>query len=299
MRSRPLIAAAAAVCALGLPVTLLASPVVRSVGGSADPASIQATVDQFRADLGDPNNGNTPGPLSGGRREINWDGGGDAAPAATFPTPMETFNTAPVTRGGVFTTPGTGFEISGQPSPEFGDINPTYPEIFGTFSSPRLFTALGSNTTDVLFFIPGTDTRALTTGFGAVFTDVDLVDSTMLEFFDQNGNLLFSDFVEAGTVADESLSFLGVSFTEGAVLDRVRITSGNAVLGSGTNDDPGAGIDLVVMDDFLYGEPQEAQPEPPQAVPEPPAATLLLVALLPLFMAWSQNRVRPKAPWRG
>jgi hypothetical protein len=47
-----------------------------SAGGDSTPASIQSTVDSFRAALGDPNNGNAPGPLSGGRREINWDGGG-------------------------------------------------------------------------------------------------------------------------------------------------------------------------------------------------------------------------------
>src|SRR5262245_43884881 len=47
-----------------------------SVGGDATPASIQTQVDAFRAALGDPNNANNPGPISGGRREINWDGGG-------------------------------------------------------------------------------------------------------------------------------------------------------------------------------------------------------------------------------
>ena len=30
----------------------------------------------IRAALGNPNNANNPGPISGGRREINWDGGG-------------------------------------------------------------------------------------------------------------------------------------------------------------------------------------------------------------------------------
>ena len=40
-------------------------------------AAIQNTVDAFRAALGDPNNGNNAGPLATGRREINWDGGGN------------------------------------------------------------------------------------------------------------------------------------------------------------------------------------------------------------------------------
>ncbi|MBA3480224.1 MAG: hypothetical protein H0T51_00280, partial [Pirellulales bacterium] len=57
-----------------------------SVGGDTTAASIQPTVDAFRAALGNPNNGNAAGPLAGGRREINWDGGG-AVVSATSGTP--------------------------------------------------------------------------------------------------------------------------------------------------------------------------------------------------------------------
>src|SRR5215831_10221888 len=50
------------------------SAVFQAAGPNA--ASIQSTVDAFRARLGDPNNLNNPGPLGlKGRREINWDGG--------------------------------------------------------------------------------------------------------------------------------------------------------------------------------------------------------------------------------
>ena len=45
----------------------------RAAGPTA--ASIQGTVDEFRAALGAPDNGNG-GPQATGRREINWDGGG-------------------------------------------------------------------------------------------------------------------------------------------------------------------------------------------------------------------------------
>ena len=54
-------------------------------------------------------------------------------------------------------------------------------------------------------------------------------------------------------------SFLGVDFGT-AVVSRVRITSGNAALGPGLTD--GGIRDLVVMDDFIYGEPVTAVPEP-------------------------------------
>src|SRR3712207_1132113 len=82
--------------------------VVRS-GAGADAADILAVVNQFRTDLGNPNNGNTPGSLGSGRREINWDGGGAAAASTFFATPMTTFNSGATPRGAVFTTPGSGF----------------------------------------------------------------------------------------------------------------------------------------------------------------------------------------------
>ena len=56
------------------PKELVPPSVFQAAGPTA--ASIQSTVDAFRAALGEPNNANTPGPLAIGRREINWDGGG-------------------------------------------------------------------------------------------------------------------------------------------------------------------------------------------------------------------------------
>jgi hypothetical protein len=222
-------------------------------GTGGDTTALSPVVNAFRAVLG-ANNGNTPGPLSSGRREINWDGGGAAAPATTFPTPMLNFNTAPTTRGGVFTTGGTGFEISGQPSPLFGDINPTYPTTFTTFSSPRLFTALGSNVLNALFFVPGTNIPSTVSGFGAVFTDVDLPESTSVEYFDFRGNLLGKVFVPT---ANNGLSFVG-AVANNARIARVRITSGNVAPSASAND--GNAVDVVVMDDFIYGEPSTIGP---------------------------------------
>jgi hypothetical protein len=241
-------------------VTGAAGQVVHSSAG-ADGAAIQATVDAFRAALGDPNNGTTAGSQAGGRREISWDGGGDAANATTSAVPMTNF----ANRGNVYTTPGTGFEISGQPSPEFGDINATYPTIFSTFSSPRLFAPLGSNVVDVQFTVPGTtDMQAFSSGFGAVFTDVDLANQSTLEFFGPDGASLG---VYAAPTMSDGLSFLGVSFG-GAQVSRVLITTGNSALGP----DDGVEFDVVALDDFIFGEPQS------QPVPEP-ASLAILVAL--------------------
>jgi hypothetical protein len=168
---------------------------IRSAAGSTA-ASIQATVDLFRTDLGTLNP-NVAGSFGSGRREINWDGVPDALSAPNN-LPANFFNVNSP-RGAVFDGPGTGFRVSGNPAIgaplEFSEINATYPSLFTTFSAPRLFTALGSNIVDVRFFVPGSNTPAVTTGFGAVFTDVDLANVTSIEFFGLNNNSLGVFFV--------------------------------------------------------------------------------------------------------
>ena len=267
-----------AACVLALVVTSTgnASPILFSVGGDNTTASIQTTVDAFRAALGNPNNGNAAGPLGGGRREINWDGGGgvDATTA-----PVTPFNVFLNTRGAQFTTPGTGLS---QAPPSGGATNglaglfgnPTYGATFSTFSPLRLFVPVGSNITDGFFFIPGSNGTipAAVSGFGAVFSDVDLASTTQIQFFDANG-LLFSSFVTPGTVSDASLSFLGVVFNAGEQITKVRITTGTTALGP--NDNPSAGVDVVAMDDFLYSEPLR--------VPEPSTLGLFALAGLGLL----------------
>jgi len=234
------------------PSAIFAQEFVAYSAAGIDVNSIGPVVNAFRNAVGSPNNGNALGPLANGRREINWDGGGAAAAATVFPNPMTTFNSAPATRGAVFSTPGSGFEISGQPTPEFGDLNPTYPAIFTTFSSPRLFTPLGSNITDVHFFRPGTDIPATVNAFGAVFTDVDLPESTSVEYFGPEGESLGKLFVPP---ANNGLSFVGLVFTNERVA-LIRITSGNVAPGPNES----SVVDVVVMDDFIYGEPLVGPP---------------------------------------
>lgn len=257
--------------ALALSLTFFASvradaQVVFSASG-ASAATITTTVDAFRTALG-PLNPNSAGSFGTGRREINWDGVPDVF-AAPNSLPANFFN-ANSPRGVVFSTPGSGFQVSATAASgagvEFGNINPTYPGLFEPFSAQRLFTAVGSNITDVSFFIPGAATPAWTTAFGAVFTDVDLANTTSLQFFDLFNNSL-GTFFAPNASGDQTLSFLGVQFAAGTQIGRVRITAGNAVLSAGTT----AG-DVVVMDDFIYAEPVSIQ----QVVPEP--ATLLLLA---------------------
>jgi hypothetical protein len=235
--------------------------------------SIQSTVDAFRAALGEPNNGNDPGPLDEGRREINWDGGGGVDVTTEPVTPFDVFLDS---RGGQFITPGKGLSQAppaGGPQDGLAGLfnNPTYGAIFSTFSPLRLFTPVESNITEALFFIPGTEGKeaAVVRGFGAVFTDVDQPDgsqseqkeekeddskaSTLIEYFDADNKVLFSSAIPASP-GDGSLSFFGIVFDD-ARIAQVRITSGNVA--PGPDDDKKN--DIVVMDDFIYGEPQAVE----------------------------------------
>lgn len=248
---------------------------------------VTATVNNFRAAVGDPNNVNAVGPLAEGRREINWDG-----VAGPFDMPPDLFN-AIVPRGAEFSTD-AGSEFR-QSNPSAGDltapaggddkfssINPTYVEQFVTFSAPRLFTSVGTNVLDVNFFVPGTDIKATTKGFGAVFTDVDLPDSTQIEYYDAEGNLLLAEYVNP---SPQGLSFLGATFDDGNLF-RARITSGNTALGP--DDDPANDVDVAVMDDFIHGEPQEAE-----AVPEPYSLLgLLAIGALGICLP-KRKQIRP------
>ena len=255
-------------------------------------SSIQSTVDAFRAELGEPNNANNPGPLASGRREINWDpdvpgtlpSGQDEVFRIRHTTtrPVTPFNLFLNTRGAQFTTPGEGLSQGPPASGPQGGLaalfqNSTYGLIFSTFSPFRLFTPVGSNITEALFFIPGTNgaTPATVRGFGAVFTDVDEQPDgrgddkkdgrghdkkrgnreagTLIKGFGPHGKLLFSSFVPASP-GDGSLSFFGIVFDK-PLIARVLITTGDTA--PGPDDDRKR--DIVVMDDFIYGEPVPAQ----------------------------------------
>lgn len=243
----------------------VAPKVFQAAGPSV--ASIQSTVDGYRAALGQPNNGNVAGPLASGRREINWDGGGANT---TTDAPVTPFNVFLNTRGGQFTTPGIGLTQappSGGPQGGLAVLfnNPSYGTIFRTFSPLRLFAPVGSNLTDALFFVPGSNGTlpARVSGFGAIFTDVDQPDgsgpgdkhgnrgaSSLIRYYGADGRLLFSSFVPAAP-GDGNLSFFGIVFDD-ARIARVRITSGRVALGP----DDSQRQDVVAMDDFIYGEPQ-------------------------------------------
>jgi hypothetical protein len=235
-----------------------ANPAVTQATGET-PAQIQAAVDAYRNSLGANNGGGPAQPA--GRREINWDGVPDDRSAPSF-MPEGQFRG----RGALFTTPGLGVQVSGDDDNdagnpdadpdqvEFANLNAGYPGAFGVFSAERLFAPVGSNVTETEFVIPGTDTPALTNGFGVVFTDVDTPGQTTIELLDAEGESL-GMFDAPASAGDEDLSFLGIKLDPGVGATSARITTGGAALG-GDDITQGGPADVVVMDDFIYGEPQ-------------------------------------------
>lgn len=215
-----------------------------------DSLSIAAKLVEFRTALGGSLNAPNAAPAASGRREINWDG----VPAAltnvdNFPADFFNVNSK---RGAVFSTPGTGFRID---STNFAAINAALGDQFRFFSPTKLFMAVGSNQLDVDFKVVGTTTNGLVNGFGVVFSDVDRAGSSQVEFYDANG-VRIAVLVAPNHGSAHLLSFTGAVFAS-PIVARVRITSGDAALTATISDvSVGGGIDLVVMDDFVYGEPQ-------------------------------------------
>jgi hypothetical protein len=278
-----MIGVAAAMISGVMTPTAFAVSIQQASGPNA--AAIQGAVNAFRADLGAPDNLNAPGPLASGHREINWDGGG-ATNGTLAATPFTVFQN---TRGSTFTTPGVGLTQTpitggtvdivpgGGVQGSLADLNATYPSSFVTFSPSRLFTPIGSNITDGTFSIPGTNgaVPAGVSGFGAVFTDVDVASQTSIQYFSSNGTSLGTF---SAPTANNGLSFLGVSGF-GQDIGRVQIITGNSALGP----NEGPNVDVVVMDDFLYGEPRAAG-----VVPEP--TSVLLFATGIGILLWRRRR---------
>ncbi|HEX9249675.1 MAG TPA: hypothetical protein VF856_09250 [Gemmatimonadaceae bacterium] len=253
MKFMPLVAAAViAACSNDsvtnpAPVVLPPQATVLTATGS-----IATKVDEFRNLLG-ASNGGTAGEQPSGRREISWDGAGANPFDNKNDFPASFFNTN-VKSGAVFTTAGTGFRND---STLFAEINPTYAAQFRFFSANKIFAPIGSNQLDQLFQVAGQPTPAVTRGFGVVFSDVDLADKTTIQLYAQDGSSL-GTFAAPIRSDDAGLSFVGVTFDQ-AIIARARITLGTGALAANVNDiTDGGTVDLVVLDNLIYGEPKKA-----------------------------------------
>src|SRR4030095_12515735 len=113
--------------------TLVATPLVHAVpvvfsGVSTSAAGITPLPGAFRTACGGGPGAGATGSFGGVRREINWDGVPDMFSAPNN-LPADFFNVNSP-RGVVFSTPGTGFQVSanaGIAPIDFGNINATYP----------------------------------------------------------------------------------------------------------------------------------------------------------------------------
>ena len=209
---------------------------------------ISTTLSQFKNSLG-PLNTTTGAPS--GRREISWDGVADSL--LDRPLPFNFFNqqgtnVSPSFQRGLVYDEGA-FEVS---ATKFSHVNSEAAGEFSAFSGNKVFANISNDLWPIGFQLAGQTTPAFVRSFGIIFSDVDLSNSTSLEFF-EGPKSLGKFFIPAHDAAS-SFSFFGISF-QNHQITTIRIShQGN--LSSGQKDiSQGGSADLVVMDDIIYSEP--------------------------------------------
>jgi hypothetical protein len=214
---------------------------------------ITSTLNEFRNLLGALNT--APGATSG-RREINWDGVPDSLVGKALPNDF--FNPtgpgAPIARQrGLVYTPSVGeFQISNS---NFSNIDPAASGEFSAFSGAKTFANVTTNAWPVSFQVAGETTAAFTRGVGIVFSDVDLANSTSLEFFE--GDKSLGKFFAPPHTSSSSFSFLGVYFPGSQRVTKVEVKHQGILIEGQKDISSGGQHDLVIFDDFIYGEPQK------------------------------------------
>ena len=114
---------------------------------------------------------------------------------------------------------------------------------------------VGSQRMTVTFRVPGTDTPGLVNGFGIVFSDIDRDGAASITLYAADGTNL-GEYVAPVRSDAAGHSFVGAVYDRPLVA-RVEVVSGEAALAAVTDDvSDGGAHDLVITDDFIYGEPQ-------------------------------------------
>jgi hypothetical protein len=214
---------------------------------------INSAITDFRSLLGNLNT--SPGATSG-RREINWDGVPDNMVGQALPNDF--FNPteagAPIARQrGLIYAAGVGeFQVS---NTNFSNIDPASAGELSAFSGAKTFANISTNLWPIGFQVAGETTAAFSKGVGIVFSDVDLPNSTSLEFFE--GEKSLGKFFAPPHTMESSFSFLGVYFPGNERITKVEVKH-DGILSDGEKDiSAGGQHDLVIFDDFIYGEPQK------------------------------------------
>ena len=144
----------------------------------------------------------------------------------------------------------------------FDSINKSFSGELVTFSPKRLFTVVkGENKLDVLFSVPQKpEDRATVDGYGVVLADIDKEGVTKVTFYDANDCIIATEYAPAN---NQGLSFVGGYFPDTPIY-RVRIVLGDVAIDRPNECDYYCRIgwrsgktDRVVMDDFIYSEPQK------------------------------------------
>jgi hypothetical protein len=245
---------------------------------------VTSAIASFKAAIGGADNRSVTGAQPTGFRQVTWDDVPDSlATPYTNVDGFDFYNTLSPRGLIVRATPvlegqdPNALEVSANASNPasapvlFGNINPALPSYFAAFSPQRIFRVFPLYREPVVFIsfkVPGTSTSAAVSGFGAVFTDVNLTGSTQLSFNDLNNGSLGSFTVPAAS-GHQTVSFFGVVFP-GAHISSVRIQVGTASVSNSVMED--ATHDIVALDNFVYAEPQPYAP-PPLTVTTPTAQT--------------------------
>jgi hypothetical protein len=116
---------------------------------------------------------------------------------------------------------------------------------------------------NVQFYIPGTNIPATVNGYGMVFTDVDNGGVVTFRMYGVDGHMLSQ--LTTPLSANNGLSFVGVSYNAGERIARVEVRCGTDQIRIGNIDGIENGdhtMDLIAMDDIIYGEPRAAEFHP-------------------------------------
>jgi hypothetical protein len=272
--------------------TISASAATLVFSGTGDNARLE--FEAMKVAIGGANNGGL-GPQVDGFRTISWDGvrldgtdfGGNTQVIVqdkVVGIPENRFLAQGTLYDEVYIVSGDGFE----------SVNPGVAGQFPAFSPRNTFAHFGEdrNEIDQSFTVPGTFTAAATRGFGAIFLDVELPNTSSIEYF-SGSKSLGKYFVEPANSGEPS--FLGVLFDK-PIVTRVELNLGNNTIFdlegntpiAGPADDPEKGVDLVATDDFLYAEPLEVDN---LEIPEPSSVLgLLLCGGLGAISGWRKRR---------
>jgi hypothetical protein len=232
------------------------------------------------------------GPVPTGHREVVWDGVPETLRnvgtfSATF-FDRQDAGVAKGVRGGIVFQPvgGTGEEVNDAlngaiPDPttvgpptnpnaplggDFSNVNPKFAGNLLSFTQSAQFSTLGTVTTDITFNVAGSSTKGVVHGLGIVFTSVDRLNVSSVEYFDESNHSIAKVFAPAraegpfplpGPVAANSFPYSFVGYLDaGQRIARVRVTCGEIPLDQATDDVPNGPKDVVAFDDVYYSEPQ-------------------------------------------